>query len=130
MFKEGQTKLVKGLEVKSYEEQLSELGVFSLEKRRFKGDLITLYKCLKGGCSHVGISLFYWVASERTRGNGSDITRQLFTKSVVRHCNKLPREVAESPSLEFFKKHVDMALGDMVYWWTWKCWVSSWTQQS
>ncbi len=49
---------MKGQEHKSDGEQLKELGMFSLEKRRHRGDLITLYKDMSGGCSGVGAGLF------------------------------------------------------------------------
>ncbi|PKU43566.1 hypothetical protein llap_6142 [Limosa lapponica baueri] len=116
-------KMIRVLEHPTYEDKLGELGLSSLQKRRLQGDLIVAFRYLKEAYRRDGEGLFVRECSKRTRGNGFklkeerfilDIRKKFFTVRVVRHWNRLPREVVDAPSLEVFKARLDEALSNLL----------------
>ena len=78
---------------------------------------------LKGAYKKAGEGLFTRACSDGTRGNGFklkegrcrlDVRKKFFPVRVVRHWNRLPREVVDAPSLAVFKARSDGALSSLV----------------
>ena len=86
--------------------------MFSVEKRKLQGDLLAAFH-------KDGERPLTRARTDKMRGNGFklteggsrlDIRKKFFSMRVVRHWNRLPREVVDAPSLEVFKVRLDGAL--------------------
>ena len=81
------------------------------------------FQYLKGSYRKEEDRLFIRVCGDRTRGNGFklkeggfrlDIRKRSFTVGVVRHWNRLHRDVVDATSLEAFKARLDQAVGNLI----------------
>jgi len=108
------TKLVEGLEG---------MRTLGLERRRPRGDLIAFYSFPRRGSGEGGAELFSLGSSDRACGNGLklcqgrfrlDIRKHFFTKRVVKHWNRLSREVGDAQSLSAFKRHLENAFNNLL----------------
>ena len=115
--------MIRGQQGRAYEERLRDLNLFSLHKRRLRGDLVACYKLVRGDQQALGESLFPRALPVVTRNNGHklaegrfrlDIRRRDFTVRAARVWNQLPREVVQAPTLGVFKRKLDEHLAGVL----------------
>lgn len=113
--------MILGVQHLSHEKKLKDMGLFILEKKRLRGDLINVHKFLMGGFQEDEVRHFSVVPSDRTRGKGHkmqhrkfclSMSKKFFTVMVTEHWSRLSREAVEAPSVEVFQSCLDPILGD------------------
>ena len=113
------TKLIPRLWNKPYEERLSELNLFSLTKWRLKGNLVEVFKIIKGienmdkekyftiDTSNITRNNEYKIVGKRFRTNEA---KHFFFNRVVNVWNGLPSNIIDCSTIEIFKKRLDVYL--------------------
>ena len=110
------TKKIPSLRNKSYEQRLAACDLFSLEKRRRRGDMIQVFKILNKIDNVQEENYFQRNDDPRTRNNGfklkgkrfqTNVAKHYFTNRVVEDWNRLPKPVVESKNVEMFKNRLD-----------------------
>ena len=111
------TKLVQSIEDLPYPERLKELDLYTLEQRRNRGDMITVFKIIKGIMKVDMSKLFNFADYKRTRGHqyklktpktcNTNIRQKFFSQRVLLPWNKLPHSIINSENVEMFKREYD-----------------------
>ena len=114
---------VSGLQGRTYEERLEELGMETLEKRRQYLDMVTTYKILKGIDDVDKVTWFRQVSAHRTHRtrateggqniaretSKAELRRNFFSQRVAEKWNELPLHVKNAPSTTVFKASLKRA---------------------
>ena len=110
------TKLVRSLRKLPYEKRLEALDLYSLERRRIRGDLIETFKILTRK-DNVNYETFFTMArTGHLRGNSLklfkgrarlEVRKHFFSQRVIEAWNKLPDEVVKAESVSKFKNCLD-----------------------
>ena len=108
------TAMVYGLKHKNAEERRKWLGLMTLEQRRERGDMIEVFKILKG-LTRIDPALFWEVREARNGArlvksmamNGRRRRKNFFSYRVIQKWNLLPVDLKKATSLDSFKTKLD-----------------------
>ena len=111
------TRMIPELKDLSYEERLTRLGLWSLEERRNRADIIEVFRMYKGLSAIRFDTMFELSCDDRTRGNSLklkknrcklDLRKYFFSERVVNRWNSLDPETVSVGSLNAFKSRLSM----------------------
>ena len=107
------TRMIPTMRSLSYEERLAETGLWTLEDRRVRADLIEVYKIMHG-LSPVNFNTFFeYSTNSNTRGHSlklhkrrvhTDLRQHFFTERVINNWNSLNEEIVSAISINSFKR--------------------------
>ena len=110
------TRMITGQRGKDYPQRLRDLNLFSLERRRTRGDLIEVFKIVKGISGNDFDDFFRYIPDNGTRGHRYRLRRnhsrlevraKFFTNRVIPLWNKLPNQVVDCTTVDAFKRALD-----------------------
>ena len=105
------TKMVYGFNDLAYEQRLKRLNITTLETRRLRGDLIEVFKIVKG-VDNVNFRNFFHLSTTGLRGHSlkifkpsfkHDVGKYTFSDRVIDCWNRLPENIIDCESLDNFK---------------------------
>ena len=117
------TKLVSGFKRLDYETRLKELGMFSLERRYRRGDMIEVYKIFEGR-DDLRLEDFFELDLDGRRGHSRklkvqssrlDVRKFSFSNRVIKLWNKLSDDTVCSIDLDTFKRLLDKDMTALGY---------------
>ena len=117
------TKMIKECRKLDYESRLRKCKLISLEDRRTRGDLIEVFKIVKGFDKLEFNRFFEFNTRGRTRGHKykivkkrckTELRRNFFSQRIIDTWNKLPSEVVEADNINTFKNRLDKVWGQVV----------------
>ena len=115
------TKLIPSIRHMGYQRRLKALGLFTLETRRLRGQLIEVFKILRG-FENIDYEHLFSLNTSTTRNHGwklslkrfhRDTLGNFFTYKICNTWNKLPPKVVDSSMIEQFKSRLDKLLLDL-----------------